>query len=141
MGSNVLSYGDIGINKNAFHKATTSISIDEIEVNRIMLFDKTLCCNKGSFKYYIGYRHKGGTLSPLNIKLPQLTGYAKHFNDNNKYINFFVTDKELLKKYNKIWEKIKSLFKKEFDTKPLYNNRYISAKVHVYNGTEFKYKI
>ena len=47
----------------------------------------------------------------------------------------------MLKKYNKIWDKIKSLLKKEFDTKPLYNNRYISAKVDVYNGTEFKYKI
>ena len=41
MGSKVLSYGEIGINKNAFHKVTTSISIDEVEINKIVLFDKT----------------------------------------------------------------------------------------------------
>ena len=38
-------------------------------------------------------------------------------------------------------KKIKSLYKKKFDEKPLYNNRYICAKVDVYNGTEFKYKM
>ena len=44
----------------------------------------------------------------------------------------------MLKKYNKIWDKIKSLFKKEIDKKPLYKNKYINAKI---NGTEFKYRI
>ena len=49
--------------------------------------------------------------------------------------------KKLLKKYSEILDKIKSLSKKEFDKKLLYSNKYISAKVDVYNGTEFKYKI
>ena len=35
------SYGEIGINKNVFHKATTSISIDKIGIKKIVLFDKT----------------------------------------------------------------------------------------------------
>ena len=63
-----------------------------------MLFDKTSYGNK----YYIGYRHKDGTFSALNIKLPQLTGYTKHFDTGCKRINFLVTDKELLKEYNGI---------------------------------------
>ena len=73
MGSRVSSYGEIVINKIAFHKAATSISIDEVEINRIMLFDKTSYGDKGLYKYYIGYKLKGGTFpSPLNIKLPRL---------------------------------------------------------------------
>ena len=44
----------------------------------------------------------------------------------------------MLKKCNKIWDKIKNLFKKEFDKKPVYDNKYISAKV---NDTEFEHKI
>ena len=103
-----------------------------------MLFDKTSYGNKSSFKRCIGYRHKDGTFSPLNVKLPQLTGYVKHFNNGDKLINFLVADKELLKKYSEIWDKIKSLFKKEFDKKPVYDNKYISAKV---NGTKFEHKI
>ena len=103
-----------------------------------MLFDKTSCGNKGSFKHYIRHRHKDGTVLPLNIENPQLTGYAKHFNNGGKLINFLFADKELLKKYNEIWDKIENLFKKEFDKKLLYDNKYISAKV---NGTEFEHEI
>ena len=40
MESNILSYGETCINKNAFHKTTTSINIDEVGINKIKLFDK-----------------------------------------------------------------------------------------------------
>ena len=76
MGSKVLGCGKIGTDKNAFHNNKTSISIDEVEIKKIVLSDKTSCGNKSSFKRYIGYRHKDGTFSPLNIKRPQLTGYT-----------------------------------------------------------------
>ena len=138
MGSRVLNYGETCIDKNAFHSNKSLININEIEINRIVLFDKTSYDSKGSFKRYIGYRCKDGTFSPLNIKLHQLTGYAKHFNNGDKLINFLVADKELLKKYNEIRNKVKSLFKKEFDKKPVYDNKYISAKV---NDTKFEHKI
>ena len=138
MGSKILSYGETAIIKSAFHKKTTSININEIEINRIVLFNKTSYSNKGSLKHYIGYRHTDGIISPLNIRLSQLTGYVKHFSDENKLINFSVTDKKLLKKYNEIWCKIKSLFKKEFDKSPVYENKYITAKL---NRTEFQHRI
>ena len=77
-----------------FTKKTTSININKIEINRIVLFNKTSYGNKGSLKHYIGYRHADGIILPLNIRLPQLTGYVKHFSDENKLINFLVTDKK-----------------------------------------------
>ena len=138
MRSKILSCGETAIIKSAFHKKTTSININEIKINRIILFDKTSYGNKGSFKHYIGYSHPDGNISLLNIRLPQLTGYAKHFNDVDKIINFLVADKKLLKKYNEIWDKIKSLFKKEFDKNPVYENKYITAKL---NNTEFEHMI
>ena len=110
-----------------------------------MLLDKTSYGNKSSFKYYIGYRHKNeALLSPLNIKLPQLTGYTKHFDYTNKYVNLLVNDKKVLKKYNKYGIRLKGYPKKEFDKEPLYKNKYISAKIKIYSNTvntEFKYKI
>ena len=54
MGSKVLGCGEVGIDKNAFHNNKASIGIDEVEINKIALFDKT-SCGKGSFKHYIGY--------------------------------------------------------------------------------------
>ena len=98
-----MSHGETCININGFQKTTTSINIDEAGINKITLRDKTSYGNKGSFKYYIGYRHKNeALLSPLNIKLPQLTGYSKHFDNNNKYVNLLFNDKKLLKKCNEI---------------------------------------
>ena len=44
-----------------------------------------------------------------------------------------VNDKEVLEKYNEIWNKIKKLFGKELDGKPVYNYKYIKAKINLYN--------
>ena len=79
MESKFLGYGKIYINKNVIYKKTNSISIDEVEINKIMLFDKTSHGNKGLFKYYIGYMHKTeASALPLCIKLPQLIGHSEH---------------------------------------------------------------
>ena len=61
---------------------------------------------KDSFKYIIGYRHKGNAFpSPLCVKLPQMNAYAKYFDKNSKYINLLVNDKKILEK--ETWNKIK----------------------------------
>ena len=118
-----ISYDETCINENAFHKETNSVNIDEVEIDKIMMLDKTSYGNKSFFKYYIGYIHKNkALLSPVNIKLPQLTEYTKHFDHKYKYGNLLVNDEKLLKRYNEILDKVKSLSKREFDKKPLYNN-------------------
>ena len=43
-----------------------------------------------------------------------------------------IKDDELFK-YNEIWEKIKNSIKKEFDNEPVYNEKYLNAKVIFYN--------
>ena len=48
-------------------------------------------------------------------------------------MNFLVHDKELLKQYNAIWDKIINLLKKEFDSEPVYNDEYIKTKINLYN--------
>ena len=50
------------------------------------------------------------------------------------YICSFIKDNELLKKYNEIWEKVKNSIKKEFDSEPVYNEKYVKAKIKSYNG-------
>ena len=41
----------------------------------------------------------------LRIRLPQMIGYVKYFDKNNKRMSFGADDNELLKKYIKIWKK------------------------------------
>ena len=44
-----------------------------------------------------------------------------------------IKDDELLEKDNEIWEKIFKSIKKEFDSEPLYDEKYLKAKIKSYN--------
>ena len=57
-----------------------------------------------------------------------MNGYAKHFDERDRYMNPLVNDKQVQEKYNVIWNIIRSLFKKEFDSEPVYNDKYIKSK-------------
>ena len=41
---------------------------------------------------------------------------------------------ELLEQYNEIWEKFQYSIKEESDSEPVYNEKYLKAKVKSYNG-------
>ena len=58
-----------------------------------------------------------------------MIGYVKHF-DSNKTMSFKVSHNKLLKKCNKIWEKISNLMNIE----PVYgdNDTYIKTKIKMY---------
>ena len=66
-------------------------------------------------------------------KLPQMIGYVKNF-DSNKTMSFKVGDNKLLRKYNKIWEKVSNLMNIEFDSEPVYGDgdKYIKSKIKMY---------
>ena len=64
--------------------------------------------------------------------------YAKYFDKNSKYMNLLVNDKEMLEKYFGIWNKIKGLIKKEFNSEPVYNDKYIKTKIKIYNNKVYK---
>ena len=58
-------------------------------------------------KYFIGY-NDNDVIRPLCVRLPQMTGYDRTFNENAT-ISFKASNKQLLKNYNKIWEKVEKL--------------------------------
>ena len=138
MGQEAVYFRKNGIVKSAFHKNKRPININEVDIEKIVLFHKKPN-SKDSFKYFIGYRHKDNAFpSPLCVKLLQMNGYAKYFDKNNGYINLLVNDKEILKTYSEIWNKIKSLIKRVFISEPVYNDKYIKAKIEIYNNRVYK---
>ena len=62
-----------------------------------------------------------------------MIAYRKDFVET-KYISILIKDDELLEKYNEIWEKVKNSLKKEFDSEPVYNEKYLKAKTKSCNG-------
>ena len=96
-----------------------------------------------SFKYFIGY-NDNDVIRPLFVKLPKMTGYIIKFKDKKTKIttttmSLMVKDKQLFKNYNKIWEKIESLMRKKFDSKPLFgnddNSKYIKTKIKTFKDS------
>ena len=49
-------------------------------------------------------------------------------------MSFLIKDYELLGKYNEIGKKLKNSLKKEFDSEPVYNEKYLKAKIKSCNG-------
>ena len=47
---------------------------------------------------------------------------------------FSIKDDDLLEKYHEIWEEVKNIIKKEFDSEPVYNEKYLKLKIKSYNG-------
>ena len=60
-----------------------------------------------------------------------MSAYSKDF-DETKYMSFLIKDDELLEKYNEIWEKVKNIIKKEFDSEAVYNEKYLKVKIKSY---------
>ena len=130
MEKTIIKFGDIEIGKQKFHQHKRPISIKNIDINKIVVSNKVSFGKKG-FKYFIGY--KDAKIRPLCIFLPKMSAYRRDF-DETKYMSFLIKDDELLEKYNEIWEKVKNSIKEEFDSKPVYNEKYLKAKIKSYNG-------
>ena len=50
------------------------------------------------------------------------------------HMSFLIKDDKLLKKCNEIWDKVSKVIKKEFDSKPVYSNKYLKTKIKPYEG-------
>ena len=133
MSGKSINFDDKKINKSNFYKNKKLFSLNDRDVNKILVSKKESYGPKNSSKDFIGY-NDGDVIRPLCIILPQMIAYVQHF-DSNKTISFEVSDNKLLKKYNKIWEKISNLLDKKFDSQPpVYGDgdKYIKAKKKMY---------
>ena len=122
----IIKFGDIETQKQKFHQQKGPISIKNMDINKIVVYNKVSFGKKG-FKYFIGYKDPK-RVRPLCIFLPKMSAYRRDF-DETKYIYFLIKHDELFKKI-----KVKNSLKKEFDSEPIYNQKYLKPKVKFYNG-------
>ena len=88
-----INFNDKKIKKSIFYKNKAINNIEDIDVNNILVSKKEPYGNKNSFKYFIGY-NDNDVIRPLCIRLPQMTGYARKFNENAT-MSFIVKNKKL----------------------------------------------
>ena len=121
---------------------------NDIDVNKILASKKESYGKNNALKYVIGY-NDNDVIRPLCLTLSQISGFIKRGKENKKTIiamSLMVKDKELLKNYDKVWEKIESLMVIDFESKPVYgdDDKNIKTKIKIYAGrmvTNFHNKV
>ena len=82
--------------KSDFYKNKTAFQIDNINVNKILVSKEEPYGTKNALKYFIGYSDND-VIRPLCLRLSQMAGYFKKFNENAT-MSVRVNNKQLTKK-------------------------------------------
>ena len=125
--------GDKEINRKEFHSSKQVIPLDSIDLDKIVVSNKWKI-NDATYKYLCGYLNSD-VIQPLCVILPQMNGNVKYFDDGGKNMSFVTDDEEIYEKYNEIWEVVRKLLKAKFTVGPVRDDKYIVAKLKIFNGT------
>ena len=94
-GKNIILTTKKSKKKKEFCKNKKVNNKDDIDVNKILVSKKEPYATKNSSKYFIG-NNDNDVIRPLCVRLPQITGYARKF-DENATMSFRVNNIQLLK--------------------------------------------
>ena len=131
MSSRKIKFGDKEIDKKEFYSSKQAISLDSVDLNKIVVSNKWKI-NDTTYKYLCGYLNND-IIQPLCVILPQMNGNIKYFDDGGKNMSFVMDDEEIYEKYNEIWEVVRKLLKLKFIVGPVRDDKYIIAKLKIFN--------
>ena len=115
-------------------KSKEPIDLLSVNVDQIVVSDKFNHNNEG-FNYFIGYV-EGEIVKPLCIILPQMSGYIKYFIFKvcGKNLSFLIKDDKVWDKQDQIWDVIKDKLGIRFHSEPVYEYKYLKAKIRKFDG-------
>ena len=62
-----------------------------------------------------------------------MNGYIKYFDNGGKNMTFVTNNEKVCDKYNEIWEVIRKLLKVKFTVNPVQDDKYLVAKLKIFN--------
>ena len=126
-----IKFGNKEVNKKEFYSSKQAISLDSVDLNKIVVANKWKI-NNTTYKHICGYLNNG-TIQPLRVILPQMDGYIKYFDDGGKNMSFVTDDENNYEKYHEIWEVIRNLLKIDFTVNPIRDYKYLVAKLKIFD--------
>ena len=131
MSSRKIKFADKEVDKKEFYSSKQAISLDSVDLSKIVVSNKWKI-NDTTYKYLCGYLNND-TIQPLFVILPQMNENIKYFDDGGKNMSFVTDDEEIYEKYNEIWEVVRKLSKLKFTIGPVRDDKYIIAKLKIFN--------
>ena len=61
-----------------------------------------------------------------------MSGYIKYFDNGGKNMSFAIDDKEVYRKYDELWNLVKTLLKLKFAASPIRDDKYILPKLKIF---------
>ena len=137
MSSRKIKFGDKEVNKKEFYSYKQATPLDSVDLDKIIASNKWKISDT-TYKYLCGYLNNDylshySVIQPLCVILPQMNGYIKYFDDGGKNMSFVTDDEEIYEKYNEIWEVVRKLLKAKFAVGPVRDDKYIIAKLKIFN--------
>ena len=130
MSSQKIKFGDKEVDKKKFYSSKEAILLDSVDLSKIVVSSRWKL-NDTTYKYFCGYLNDD-VIKSLCVILPQMNGYIKYFDNGGKNISFITDDKEIYRKYDEIWNVVKSLLKLKFAASPIRDDKYILAKLKIF---------
>ena len=133
MGEKTLKFNNIQVNKKEFRKSKQAIALDLVDTGKIAVSDKFRHSEEEGFEYFISHQ-EDEIVKPLCIILQQMNGYIKYFDNGGKNMSLSIKNSEVWEKYEEIWNVIKNKLGIKFHSEPIYEYKYLKAKVREFNG-------
>ena len=126
-----IKFGDKEVNKKEFYSSKQAISLDSVDLDKIVVSNKYKI-NNTTYKHICGYLNND-TIQTLRVILPQMDGYIKYFDDGGKNMSFVTVGEKIYEKYHEIWEVIRNLLKIDFTVNPIQYYKYLVAKLKIFD--------
>ena len=72
----ILTFGDIEIEKNKFYHNKTHILLKDVDIEKAVVPNK-IPLDQKSYKYFIGYFYDDHKVKPIHVMLPKTSAYVK----------------------------------------------------------------
>ena len=95
MDKEILTFGDIEIEKNKFYRHKIPIFLKDVDVE-IVLVSSNISFGEKNYKYFIGYLYNDNKVKPLHIMLLKTSAYVKSNDGQNNCMYYLMEDNDLL---------------------------------------------
>ena len=95
MGKEILTFGDIEMEKNYRNK--TPIFLKDVDIEKVLVSNK-ISFGEKNYKYLIGYLYNDNKVKPLHIMLPKTSTYVISYDGQIKDLYFLIEGNVLLEK-------------------------------------------
>ena len=126
-----IKFGDKDVDKKEFYSLKQAISLDSVDLDKIVVSSKWKI-NEATYKFLCGYLNND-VIQPLCVILPQMHEYIKYFYNDVKNMTFVTDNEKVYDKYNEIWEVIRKLLKVKSTVNPVRDDKYLVAKLNIFN--------